>query len=102
MTTKYNKLVRDKIPEYIRSKGGKPLYHTADEKEYWEKLKGKLLEEFEEFKEAESIEEFADLMEVIDAIADWKKFDKKDVEGVRNKKSQERGLFKDRIVLDKS
>ena len=97
---KYNKLVRDKIPEYIRKKGGNPITHIADNAEYWQKLKEKLIEELEEFKKDENITEFSDLLEVIDAIADYKNFDRKDVEKARNKRAAERGRFKDKIILD--
>ncbi len=99
---KYNKLVRDKIPEYIIKKGGTPITHVADDMEYWQKLKEKLLEEIEEFKKDENAEEFADILEVLDAIVDYKKFDKSEVEKIKNKKTDERGKFKERIILDES
>lgn len=99
---KYNKLVRDKIPEVIKKKGGVPVTHIADEAEYWAKLKEKLLEEMAEFSKDESVEEFADLLEVIAAIADYKEFDPDEVAKIRAKKADERGRFKERIILDES
>jgi predicted house-cleaning noncanonical NTP pyrophosphatase (MazG superfamily) len=102
MAKKHNKLVRDKIPEHISNKGGNPIYHIADEKEYWEKLKEKLLEEVDEFRSDESAEEFADLLEVIDAIAEYKDFDRKEIEKIRDVKAEERGRFKNRVILDES
>jgi predicted house-cleaning noncanonical NTP pyrophosphatase (MazG superfamily) len=99
---KYNKLVRDKIPEYIKSKGGNPIIHIADDKEYWEKLKEKLLEEIKEFFENEIVEEMADIQEVIDAICDYKKFKIEDIKAVKDKKAKERGAFKKKIILEES
>ena len=99
---KYNKLVRDEIPEYIRKKGGNPIYHIADEAEYLAKLKEKLLEEVKEFNNDESLNEFADITEVLDAIARYKKFNQQEIESVRTEKVQERGAFEKRIILDES
>ncbi len=99
---KYNKLVRDKIPEIIKQKGDTPVTHIADDLEYWQKLKEKLQEEINEFNESETIEEIADIQEVIDAICNFKKFDKKEIESIKKKKAEERGAFEKKIILDES
>lgn len=99
---KYNKLVRDKIPEIIKKKGGVAITHIATDKEYWEKLKGKLVEESKEFVENPSEEEIADILEITDAICSYKKFNKKKIAVIKKKKLKERGGFKKRIILDES
>ncbi|KKR96693.1 MAG: hypothetical protein UU48_C0027G0001 [Candidatus Uhrbacteria bacterium GW2011_GWF2_41_16] len=99
---RYDKLVRDNIPEYIKMKGEVPIFHIANDKEYWEKLKEKIQEEMEEFFESESMEEIADIQEVIDAICVYKKFNKKKLEIIQQKKAKERGQFKKRIILEES
>jgi predicted house-cleaning noncanonical NTP pyrophosphatase (MazG superfamily) len=99
---RYNKLVRDKIPEYIKSKGDTPIIHIADDEEYWEKLKEKLQEEIKEFVENEAIEEMADIQEVLDAMCNYKKFDKEELLSAKEKKAKERGSFKKKIILEES
>ncbi len=99
----YDKLVRDKIPEYLESKGVKYKAHTADESEYWTKLKAKLSEEAGEFSQTNpSKEELADILEVIYAIIDHLKIDKAELEAARLSKLQNRGGFKKRIILEES
>lgn len=103
---KYNKLVRDRIPEIITNRGGRPVYRKADEKEYWDKLKQKLLEEVEEFvkagTEAEAKEELADVLEVVHAIAGHLKCRGNEIEVLRARKAEERGAFEERIILEEA
>jgi predicted house-cleaning noncanonical NTP pyrophosphatase (MazG superfamily) len=101
MTT-YNKLVRDKIPEHIKSKGGKPRWHIASEVEYQNKLFEKLREEASELADNPSEAEIADILEVIDAIRSLKGFSWDTVNEERKRKAAERGRFEKRVILDQS
>ena len=98
---KYNKLVRDKIPEIIKKDNKNPITHLASNQEYWKKLKEKLLEEVNEFLEDSTEEELADILEVIYAISDFKQFNRKKVNQIKKDKAEKRGRFKDKIILDK-
>jgi predicted house-cleaning noncanonical NTP pyrophosphatase (MazG superfamily) len=97
---KYNKLIRDKIPEIIKKDNKIPITHIASDKEYYKKLKEKLIEEVNEFLKEDNEEEFADILEVIHSISDFKKFNKKEVNKIRENKAKKRGRFKQRIILD--
>ncbi len=96
----YNKLVRDNIPEIIRSRGEEPVTHIADDVEYWRRLKEKLREEVEEFLNDETEEELADIFEVIDALIEHKGFRREEIELLQSQKAEKRGKFESRIVLD--
>lgn len=98
----HNKLVRDKIPKIIKAKGEKPIVHVAEEAEYWEKLKEKLLEEVNEFRENENKEEITDILEVVDAICEFKNYNKKELKLIKKKKKKEKGGFKKRIILEEA
>ncbi len=97
---RYNKLVRDKIPEIIKEKGKIPLTHIADDEEYWGKLKEKLSEEVGEFLEDPNEEEFSDILEVLEAIREHQNFSEEQIAEIRKIKAEKRGTFKRKIILD--
>ncbi len=99
---KYGKLVRDKIPEIIESKGGTSVIHTATDEEYEKKLKEKLSEEIAEFLKDANPEELADILEVVYALGDMLGITREELEIIRAKKEVERGAFRKKIILDES
>lgn len=94
------KLIRDKIPDFIKADNKVPRTHIATDDEYWQALKNKLQEEVREFLESEEKEELADIYEVLLAIHKLPGFSQKEIEALRIKKSQSRGGFAQRIILD--
>jgi predicted house-cleaning noncanonical NTP pyrophosphatase (MazG superfamily) len=94
---RFTKLVRDKIPGIMDQQGKNYEIHTASSEEYKAALIAKLGEETAEFAEAGAIEELADVLEVIESLRALPEY--AEVEQVRMKKSDERGGFKERIIL---
>jgi len=96
----YKKLVRDKVPDIIRSRGEKPVVRTLDDKEYLLELVKKLKEEVAEFEEALSVEELADIKEVTIAIREALGIHAGELEDARRAKANKNGRFKKRIYLE--
>ncbi|WP_026886879.1 nucleoside triphosphate pyrophosphohydrolase [Clostridium beijerinckii] len=95
----YNKLVRDKIPEIIKADGRECDIEVVTKEEKYELLEVKLKEEVNEFLEDKNLEELADVMEVLFGLADSLGFSEEELIKARDKKREERGGFKEGIVL---
>lgn len=96
----YKKLVRDKIPEIIKSKGDSALTRILSDEEFGECLKRKLCEEANEFLSDGTVEELADIYEVLLATLEHMSISFESFEEIRNKKVLEKGGFSKRIFLD--
>ena len=100
----YNKLVRDKIPEIIKSNGEKPITRVLTDEEYKVELEKKLNEEYQEVLNAtgkDRIEELADMLEIINFLAKLENATLDEVIAIANVKSLKRGAFNDKIFLEK-
>lgn len=99
----HNKLVRDRIPEIIKSSGKKCSTRTLNDDEYITELRKKSFEELQEYVEttnrADAIEELADLLEIMHALAEYHGSNIEEVEKVRQEKAGKRGGFKEKIYL---
>lgn len=100
MRKEHYKLVRDLIPEIIKSEGKKPYVRKLDEKEMIRSLENKLLEEVNEYLEDKTVEELADVIEVIYALCQIKGVSRAQLEKPRTIKEMERGSFNGKIFLE--
>ncbi|HDR7827537.1 MULTISPECIES: nucleoside triphosphate pyrophosphohydrolase [Bacillus cereus group] len=83
----YNKLIRNKIPQIIKSKGKTPTTRILPKDEYIKELCKK------------TQEELSDLLELINALAEHEGKTLEEINSIRKKKAEERGGFSDRVFL---
>lgn len=98
-TQKYNKLVRDRIPEIIETSGKTCVTEILSDEEYLKMIDAKLDEELAEYHQDQNIEELADLTEVIHAAVIARGYTLEDLERVRAEKTSKRGGFQKKILL---
>ncbi|MCI9287616.1 MAG: nucleoside triphosphate pyrophosphohydrolase [Clostridia bacterium] len=98
----YNKLVRDRIPEIIKSEGRNVKIKILNDEEYRCELNKKLQEEVKEYIEDNNIEELADIVEVIYGILNSMDVSIEEFEKVRKDKAEKRGAFKEKIFLEEA
>ena len=97
---KYDKLVRDRIPEIIKNSNKEYKIHVVDKDETIKYLIRKFSEELDEFEESYAKEELADVLELIHGLAYHLDYDLGEIESIREDKYDKRGGFEDSIVLD--
>ncbi|MBR6953998.1 MAG: nucleoside triphosphate pyrophosphohydrolase [Clostridia bacterium] len=96
---RYNKLVRDKIPDVIRQAGKEPVTDILSNESMAAALDRKLQEEVQEYLESASVEEMADILEVLHGIAYHRGISWDEVEAARIHKRDERGGFEKGVRL---
>ena len=96
---KYNKLVRDRIPEIIEASGKTCMMVILDDAEYLRMLDSKLDEELAEYHKDQNIEELADLLEVIRTVAIARGYTVEELEHIRKQKAEKRGAFQNKVFL---
>ena len=100
---KFNKLVRDNIPNIIEKNGDIPIYRLLNDEEYWKYLLKKDNEELLEVKAAKTIEErkkeLADKLELIKAMAEFNGYSLDAIIEEANQKRNKNGGFTKRILL---
>ena len=98
-TLKYNKAIRDKIPEIIAESGKKCNLKQLDDESFLAELEKKLSEEVNEYTESKDVEELADLLEVIYRISELRGVNSDELDKIRKEKAKERGKFDSNLFL---
>lgn len=103
---RYNKLIRDRIPEIIQAAGANCLVKKLNQVKYRHYLVEKLEEETKELKKFNNkkqlVNELIDLQEIIDAIAKEFKLNKNKLIKEQRAKRLKRGGFAQKLFLIKT
>ena len=99
MIRKYEKAVRNRIPEIIKADGKNCEFVVLDDASFLQEMNKKLSEEMSEYKKNNSIEEIVDIVEVAYRIAELHGYNKGTIEKIRKQKNIERGNFSNNIFL---
>ncbi len=102
---KYNKLIRDKIPEIIRKAGWIPTVGVLKEKEFLSAIKKKVFEEAEELIQAKDkkgvIDEIIDIQELLEVLTLKVGLTRAEIKKLQIRKREKRGGFKKKLFLVK-
>jgi len=98
----HKKLIRDKIPEFIRESGDEFETRVMKDKEFEKELKKKLVEEAKELLKApkdELLNELADVIQLVKSIASYYKISFSEVQKYQNIKRKKKGEFAKKLFL---
>ena len=98
-TKKYDKVIRDKIPEIIADSGKKYTLKQLDDVSFLAELEKKLSEEVNEYTKSKDVEELADLLEVIYRISELRGVNSEELDEIRKDKAEKRGKFASNLFL---
>lgn len=97
---RYDKLVRDRIPQIIEANGERCTVRTLTDDEYAQRLDSKLAEELAEYQESGNVQELVDLIELVRAIVASRGMSWEEFEQMREHKCKERGGFSKQLLLE--
>lgn len=96
---KYNKAIRDKIPQIIKSSGKNCNVKKLDDSEFLIQLEKKLVEELTEYQDSKDVKELADILEIIYRISELKGVAPDELDKIKQEKALKRGKFDDNLFL---
>jgi predicted house-cleaning noncanonical NTP pyrophosphatase (MazG superfamily) len=96
---KYNKAIRDRIPEIIRERGEECEVRQLSDIEFLLELEKKLDEEVTEYNQSKDLEELADILEVVYRIGELKGVSSDKLDKIRSEKNLARGSFRKNLFL---
>lgn len=102
---RYNKLIRDRIPEIIKQAGWLPTIRTLRKSEFLKAVKKKVFEEAGELIQTKDkkgiVDEIVDIQELLDVLTSEIKLTKSGIKKFQSAKRKKRGGFKKRLFLIK-